>query len=266
MSIQFSPECLEQLAHYIYALEDPRVQSADIKRIFYVGKGIGNRCFAHAADELKAIDISQDQLKLRTIREIRAVALQPKVRVVAHGLKADEALRIESVLISLLEPFGNLVRGHGHEDYWVDASELDARYRRPLHQDELRATILLVSLNGGKNLPPYPEIENNPDELATRTLGIWTVRKNADRVDYVVGVYRGLTPCVYKVDKTPKGSAIFEDAPPEKLGGRRRVRFQGSLNRDHPQWLLRSIVDSEGNTMTKLPQQSWRLLAGRQQQ
>ncbi|GAA1482383.1 hypothetical protein GCM10009624_28230 [Gordonia sinesedis] len=40
---EFSARVAEQLGWYVYALRDPRDN-----RVFYIGKGKGNRVFAHA--------------------------------------------------------------------------------------------------------------------------------------------------------------------------------------------------------------------------
>ena len=53
---EFSPFVIEQIGWYVYALQDPRDQ-----KIFYVGKGKGNRIFAHAN---AAIDEVSDELSL----------------------------------------------------------------------------------------------------------------------------------------------------------------------------------------------------------
>ena len=43
----FNQQTIESLAYYVYALIDPRDN-----RIFYIGKGKGNRIFQHAKDAL----------------------------------------------------------------------------------------------------------------------------------------------------------------------------------------------------------------------
>ena len=47
----FPPEVIAELKTYVYRLIDPRNGET-----FYVGKGVGNRVFAHVQDELKSDD------------------------------------------------------------------------------------------------------------------------------------------------------------------------------------------------------------------
>ncbi len=105
-------------------------------------------------------------------------------------------MRLEAILIATLDfrPLTNAVRGQGDRDVWLPADELDARYATPVSRSAISETILFVSLNGGPNLPPYPQIKDDADVLAHRTLGFWPISaKSAARVDLIVGVYRGRT-------------------------------------------------------------------------
>ncbi len=64
---EFPSGVIEHLGWYVYRLIDPRDGST-----FYVGKGKGNRVFAHMRGEVAATD--DDELlsnKLKQIREIR---------------------------------------------------------------------------------------------------------------------------------------------------------------------------------------------------
>ena len=60
--MEFKQSVIEALQFYVYCLVDPRDN-----KIFYVGKGKGNRVFQHA---MNALDESADSLKLNTIRDI----------------------------------------------------------------------------------------------------------------------------------------------------------------------------------------------------
>lgn len=74
----FTPEVIEQLQYYVYRLIDLRNGQT-----FYVGKGKGNRLYAHINDTLKSfdgksyIDKDEDEIaaKIKQIREIRTSGL-----------------------------------------------------------------------------------------------------------------------------------------------------------------------------------------------
>lgn len=64
----FTPEVIDQLQYYVYRLIDPRNGET-----FYVGKGIGNRVFAHAAGELSD-DGDEVSEKMRRAEKFRSLA------------------------------------------------------------------------------------------------------------------------------------------------------------------------------------------------
>ena len=84
---------IEALQYYVYCLVDPRD-----KKIFYIGKGVGNRVFNHVID---ALDENNESLKLDTIREIHKTGLEVSYYIVRHGMTETEAYLVESVLIDM---------------------------------------------------------------------------------------------------------------------------------------------------------------------
>ncbi|HCQ8909735.1 TPA: hypothetical protein OMI49_005278 [Escherichia coli] len=86
---EFPSGVIEHLGWYVYRLIDPRDGST-----FYVGKGKGNRVFAHMRGEVAAAD--DDELlsnKLKQIREIRLAGLidaYPGLTNIMNGAGSNE--------------------------------------------------------------------------------------------------------------------------------------------------------------------------------
>ncbi len=80
---EFPSGMIEHLGWYVYRLIDPRDGST-----FYVGKGKGNRVFAHMRGEVAAAD--DDELlsnKLKQLREIRLAGLEVIHVIHRHGIR-----------------------------------------------------------------------------------------------------------------------------------------------------------------------------------
>ncbi|SLN69579.1 hypothetical protein AQS8620_03291 [Aquimixticola soesokkakensis] len=69
--MSFNAMVSAKLAAYVYALADPREKGALKDRIFYIGKGNGNRCFSHAQIETDGAPLEEGEHKLANIRESR---------------------------------------------------------------------------------------------------------------------------------------------------------------------------------------------------
>jgi hypothetical protein len=63
---EFQPAVIEALKYYVYCLVNPRDN-----KIFYIGKGKGNRVFQHAKDSLNENDQSLKPLRRFSISEQR---------------------------------------------------------------------------------------------------------------------------------------------------------------------------------------------------
>ncbi len=124
----FSPATVEAIGSYVYAL-------ADLEgRIFYVGKGQGNRVFDHVedvrrlltADPMRLLETPEDEnvdneglsLKRQRIAALLRTGSEPSMYIVREGLTHEQALLIEAALISVLDwqlggELTNQVSGHG---------------------------------------------------------------------------------------------------------------------------------------------------------
>lgn len=102
---EFPSSVIEKLDYYIYLLID-----RENKQVFYVGKGTGNRIFAHINAALK--DETPGD-KLDKIRSIRANGLEVKHVVHRHGLTEKEGFEVEAALIDFIGLSGltNQVQG-----------------------------------------------------------------------------------------------------------------------------------------------------------
>src|SRR4051794_29891847 len=98
----FSPEVSAKLATYVYRLIDPRNGET-----FYVGKGRGNRVFAHIRAEES---ISGDELdnKLARIREIRLSGLEVGHVIHRHGMDDATAFEVEAALMDAYPGLTNI--------------------------------------------------------------------------------------------------------------------------------------------------------------
>ena len=96
-----SKNAQEMLGHYVYALRDPRD-----KKVFYVGKGVGERVLSHANGMIGNVD--PQTMKQLQIKEIHDQGLEVESWIVQSDLKDDKhSFATESAvygILKLLEP------------------------------------------------------------------------------------------------------------------------------------------------------------------
>lgn len=195
---EFSREIQQRLNYYVYRLIDPRNGET-----FYVGKGVGNRLFAHVAGAL--VDAS-DGLgeKIERIREIRNVGLEVVHIVHRHGMTEEVAFEVEAALIDAFPGLSNEVGGHNSGD------------RGPMHVWEIKRRyeaeaivfhhkVLLISINRSATAR----------ELYDATRYAWRIdAAKAREADYVLAEQSGLVVAVFRVDNWFKSSSKhFEGFP-----------------------------------------------------
>ena len=196
----FSPRTEEALEYYVYLLVDPRDN-----KIFYVGKGNGDRVFAHVHC---AIATGGESDKLNTIRDIQRAGLEVRHYIVRHGMeKESEAFLVESVLIDLLTfrdfssvaNITNIQAGHHQFDRGIKtAEELEALYNGgELEEHGITNRVLTININ-----KTYDLHREEKDGLYEATRKSWKLSPNrAKNVQYVLGEYRGVVRAIFVPEK-----------------------------------------------------------------
>ena len=86
LHVKIPPEVIEKIAFYVYKLIDPRNG-----KVFYIGKGFGERVLAHVREEADLSDDEGEILlspKLETIRAIKNAGLDP-IHIISLHTKFD---------------------------------------------------------------------------------------------------------------------------------------------------------------------------------
>lgn len=170
----FTSEISEKLGYYVYRLIDPRNGET-----FYVGKGKGNRVFAHAAGEI-AEDSNGE--KLERIRKIKLSRLEVVHLIHRHGMDEKTAFEVEAALIDAYPGLTNIASGHASSDYGsMHANEIIERYTA--RQMEIRHKVLLISVN-------RTALESSLYESVRYA---WRLdKRRAQRAEFVVATVQGL--------------------------------------------------------------------------
>ncbi len=200
----FTQAVIENLKYYVYYLQDPRDEN-----IFYIGKGVGNRVFAHMES---AIDTLDDSDKLDTIRDIIKSGNKVRHFILRHGLTEEDAFEVEAALIDFvgMSNLSNLQGGHYSSDFGIKtADEIIAMYKA----ETLSTTepCMLININR-----LYDKKMTDLD-LYEATRKSWVVGVRREKVKYAIATYRGLTREIYKV----------YDWYPSILNGKNRWVFNG---------------------------------------
>jgi uncharacterized protein len=184
----FSQAVVERIGFYVYLLKDPRDGA-----VFYIGKGAGNRVFAHAREALESPRATD---KLERIREIVATGREVAYEIVRHGLTEKEAFEVESAVIDVLglKDLANAVEGHHvMKRGRMTVAEIIAAYRAEPVEITEPTLLVIVNRNFERNI--------STERLYSITRGDWSLSaKRKDLVRYGVAVYKGLVRAAYRVE------------------------------------------------------------------
>lgn len=211
-SEEFPRSVQEKLGYYVYLLLDPR----DAK-IFYVGKGIGNRVFAHAQ---AAIDDPTDSEKLDRIREILSTGRKVQYIIHRHGLTEKEAYEVEAALIDFvgITDLTNEVEGHNSDDRGkMTVSEIIGKYvALPAQIDK---PVILVTFNRRY------ERGMSIDDIYEKVRGDWVIGTRRKNAEYACAVSNGIIRAVFRIDG-------WSPVETQDLYKTKRWKFHGKIAED----------------------------------
>ena len=159
MITEFPRGIHEKLKYYVYLYIDPRN-----REVFYVGKGNGNRAFAHLRED-------SEKEKVRRIQEIRNDGQEPIIEILVHGIENDEtAKKIEASVIDLIgmDRLTNIVRGYESREYGrMSLEQIVATY--DVDKAQFEDPVLLININKSFRfgMPPI--------ELYDATRSAWVI-------------------------------------------------------------------------------------------
>lgn len=189
---KFSEETKKHLKNYVYKLIDPRDG-----KVFYIGKGKGNRVFSHMnlSDDYKAED--EETEKTARIRAIQNEGLNVIAIIHRHGMEEQTAFSVEAALIDEYENLTNIQLGQGSSDYGpLNVNQVEQIYKLDqLDDNEInpKDCLLLIKIKESSIL------DNNNDIYKTVHYA-WKIGKDREKVKKVAAVVNGVIKKVYEVD------------------------------------------------------------------
>lgn len=182
----FSQSVIEKIGYYVYFLRDKRDD-----KIFYVGKGYGNRVFNHLEC---ALDFPNESDKIIKIKEILASGSEVEHFILRHGLTEEVALEIESSIIDLigLDKVTNIVSGHNAFGFGLKSvDEIKIQYEA--EEVIIDDPVILININ-----KKYQR-NMSASDLYEATRSAWVVALRRNKAKYALSCYKGIIREVYEI-------------------------------------------------------------------
>lgn len=182
---RFPSGVAEKIGNYVYRLIDPRNGET-----FYVGKGKGNRIFAHANAELNTLANEEDDsasLKVERIREIKNAGLSVLHVIHRHDIPDAAIFEVEAALIDAFSGLSNIQGGHESGAKGpMNVLEIIDKYALPTIVSEPSEKLVLININRLKD-------KSDVAAIYEQTRLAWRISKRrADAADYVLAVVKGV--------------------------------------------------------------------------
>lgn len=174
---RFAPEVAHELKFYVYRLIDPRNGET-----FYVGKGRGDRLFAHVRDEQGLEELDDRDNKLSRIRDIHRDGFEVGHIVHRHGMDEQTAIEVEAALMDAYPGLTNIAGGTGTSSFGaMHAQQIAQRYGAAIADLPEKSLLINVSRSS----------EDTSLYEATRYAWRLDAAKAAE-ADFVIATVRGL--------------------------------------------------------------------------
>jgi hypothetical protein len=225
----FPPEVAEQLQSYVYLLRDPRD-----RKLFYVGKGTGDRVFAHARDAAAIPEESVKQQKIQLIHEIHHAGHAVITEFLRFGLDAMTAYEVEAAAIDLVGVENLLNEVDGHASNERGFMRTDAAFDLAADPVEITVAALLIrpSRQWSRDL--------SMNELYEATRKWWVLGPKRARAKYALAVANGIVRGAWRIDEwVPRGPG--DDGAEADTVTRTRWGFIGSEAPELNSYLGKSV-------------------------
>lgn len=208
------PEVTQKLGFYVYLYIDPRNG-----KIFYVGKGVGDRLLAHLSDP-------QESRKTKIIGELKIKGLAPAIEVLVHQLPDEKtALWIEAAVIDSLglADLSNEVRGWNSVRFGrQNLSQLLSLYAAPAV--DVVDPLVLFRIN------QLYRHQMSQLELYEATRGVWKVGRRRDGAKYACAVFESVVREVYEIQRwDPANTTPYTTRPLQDVAVPDKWEFIGQI-------------------------------------
>lgn len=217
----FPPEVIERLKTYVYRLIDPRNGET-----FYIGKGKGNRVFAHIRGE-QGIEGDDLDNRMKRIRQIRLAGFDVAHVIHRHGMDEATAFEVESALMDAYPGLTNEAGGVGGNEFGaMHAMEIIREYAA--EPAKFRHATVLISVNRSALAE---------SSLYEATRYAWKISPSkAKKAEVILATVQGVIKGAFVADE-------WLDATSANFPGRRDVPGRyGFVGREAPESIQKMYV------------------------